>query len=366
MAGQVTLTTPRPAALAPRSTPTGPAVPESAGRWWLAAVLALVGAVGAGLLTGPAGLPVRGIIGDVAGRIPLVHIHSGLSRTDRAILWQLRLPRVVLGGLVGWTLGAAGAAYQGVFRNPLADPYLLGAAAGAGLGATVMIAYSPATSGWPADAIPLAAFVGALAAVGAAYAVGAVTDHHASTATILLAGVAVAAFFTAVQTYIQQQHSQSLHQVYTWILGRLSTAGWHDVLLVLPYVAVSSVVLLGHRRLLDVLRVGDAEAASLGVNTPRTRLVVVAAATLGTAAVVAVSGLIGFVGIIVPHAVRLTAGASYRRVLPLSMLAGASFLILADILARTIASPAEIPIGVVTAFFGAPFFMFVLRRRARS
>jgi iron complex transport system permease protein len=253
-----------------------------------------------------------------------------------------------------------------VFHNPLADPYLLGAAAGAGLGATLVIAYSPGASGWPVDPVPLAAFAGAVAAVAVTYLVATGTDRRVSAATIVLAGVAVAAFFTAVQTFVQQQHSDSLRAVYSWILGRLTTAGWHDVLLVLPYVTLSSAVLLAHRRVLDVLRVGDDEATTLGVRTARTRLVVVGAATLGTAAVVAVSGLIGFVGIIVPHTIRLSAGGSYRRVLPLSMLGGAAFLIAADLLARTIAAPAEIPIGVITAFFGAPFFILILRHRART
>ena len=346
--------------------PVSTVAPARARRWWLAAALAVVGAAAAGILVGPAGLPVRGVVLDVVGRLPLVHVHSGLSSTDRAILWQIRLPRMVLGGLVGWTLAASGAGYQGVFRNPLADPYLLGAAAGAGLGATLVIAYAPRTSGWPVDPIPLAAFAGAIAAVAVSYLVATAADRRAGSATILLAGVAVAAFFTAVQTYIQQQHSATLRDVYSWILGRLTTSGWHDVLLILPYVAVSSGVLWAHRRLLDVLSVGDAEASTLGVDTSRTRLLVVAAATLGTAAAVAVSGLIGFVGIIVPHTVRLGAGASYRRVLPLSMLGGAAFLIAADLIARTVAAPAEVPIGVITAFFGAPFFVLVLRRRSRA
>jgi iron complex transport system permease protein len=164
---------------------------------------------------------------------------------------------------------------------------------------------------------------------------------------------------------VQQQHATTLHDVYSWILGRLTSASWRDVVLVLPYAAVSSAVLLAYRRRLDVLSVGDAEASTLGVHASRTRLVVVGAATLGTAAAVAVTGLIGFVGIIVPHLVRLGAGGSYRRVLPLSMLGGAAFLIGADLLARTVAAPAEVPIGVVTAFFGAPFFLLVLRHRAR-
>ena len=334
-------------------------------RWWVTAALTLVGAAAAGILVGPAGLPVRGVLLAVVGRFPLVHVHSGLSPTDRAILWQIRMPRMVLGGLVGWTLAASGAGYQGVFRNPLADPYLLGAAAGAGLGATLVIAYAPRASGWPVDPVPLAAFAGAVAAVAVSYLVATATDRRAGAATVLLAGLAVAYFFTAVQTYVQQQHSATLRDVYTWILGRLTTSGWHEVWLILPYVVVSSAVLLAHRRLLDVLSVGDDEASTLGVNTVTTRLIVVGAATLGTAAAVAVSGLIGFVGIIVPHTVRLATGPSYRRVLPLSMLGGAAFLIAADLIARTIASPAEIPIGVITAFFGAPFFVLVLHRRSR-
>jgi len=359
------VTTP-PATRVPITSPPATAAPSGSGRWWLAAGLGLVFAVGSGVLIGPAGLAWRGIVLDIVGQLPLVHVHSGLSSTEQAILWQIRMPRVVLGGLVGWMLGAGGAGYQGAFRNPLADPYLLGAAAGAGLGATLVIAYAPATSGWPVDPVPLAAFAGAIGAVAISYLVATAADHRANAATVLLAGVAVAAFFTAVQTYVQQQHSDSLRQVYSWILGRLNTSGWHDVLLVLPYVVLSSAVLLAHRRLLDVLRVGDHEASTLGVDTARTRLIVVGAATLGTAAVVAVSGLIGFVGIIVPHTVRLMAGSSYRRVVPLSMVVGAAFLIVADLLARTVAAPAEIPIGVITAFFGAPFFIVVLRRRVRS
>jgi iron complex transport system permease protein len=173
--------------------------------------------------------------------------------------------------------------------------------------------------------------------------------------------VTVAAFLTAVQTFVQQQNSETIQAVYAWILGRLETAGWHDVLIVLPYVLVSAGLLLWHRRLLDVLAVGDEEASSLGVPVARVRLLVVVAATLGTAAAVALSGLIAFVGIIVPHAVRLLAGTSYRIVLPLSLAFGAGFLVLADLLARSVIAPAELPVGVVTAFFGAPFFALVLR-----
>ncbi len=175
----------------------------------------------------------------------------------------------------------------------------------------------------------------------------------------------MASFFTAVQTYVQQLHADDLRQVYSWILGGLNTVGWREAALILPYVAVSGAALVLHRRLLDVMSLGDEEAESLGIDPTRVRLTVVVAATLGTAAAVAVSGLIGFVGIIVPHTVRLVFGASYRRVLPLSVAFGAAFLILADLLARTIVAPAELPIGIITAFFGAPFFLLVLRSARR-
>jgi len=322
----------------------------------LVATALLLAAVLLGISIGPADVPILTVLGVFVSHLPLLHLHSGASRLDQAIIWQIRLPRVVLAGLVGAMLASGGASYQGVFRNPLADPYLLGVAAGAGLGATIVIVSGPHMT----ELLPLAAFIGAVGAVTVTYLVGANAGLRASGASIVLAGVAVAALLTAVQTYLQQEHSQDLQQVYAWILGSFNVATWSDVLLILPYVTLSAVVLLAHRRLLDVLRVGEDEAGSLGVHATRVRLTIVAAATLGTAAAVAVSGLIGFVGIIVAHTVRLTAGSSYRVVMPVSMIGGAAFLILADLVARTAQAPGEIPIGVVTAFVGAPFFLFVL------
>jgi iron complex transport system permease protein len=279
-------------------------------------------------------------------------------------VWQIRAPRVVLAALVGSTLSIAGASYQGVFRNPLVDPYLLGVAAGAGLGATIVITVNRSgTSTWWIDPLPLAAFIGGLIAVLATYVVGTTGKGERSSTSLVLSGVAVTSLATAAQTFLLQRNSDVVRQVYSWILGRLSSATWSDVRLVIPYVVLSTIALLLHRRLLDVLRVGDDEASALGVNVSRVRLVVVIAATLGTASVVAVSGLIGFVGIIVPHAVRLIVGTSYRVVLPVSLLFGGAFLILADIPGRVLDNPAETPIGVVTAFLGAPFFLLILRAR---
>ncbi|MGI9648094.1 MAG: FecCD family ABC transporter permease [Acidimicrobiia bacterium] len=321
-------------------------------------LLVLTVASAASLVLGPAGVDPWGAIVEVLDRLPLVTLDSGLSEQEAAIVWELRMPRLVLAGLVGATLAGSGAAYQGVFRNPLADPYLLGVAAGAGLGATAAIVFA-----LPSSLIAPLAFAGAVLAVFAAYGLARLGGPRRTGATLILSGVAVAAFFTALQTYLQQQHADTIRQVFSWILGRLGTTGWSDVATLLPYAAVSWVVLIAHRRHLDVMAVGEDEASTLGLNPERVRLVVVAGATLGAAAAVSVSGLIAFVGIIVPHVVRLAAGASFRTLLPLSLLGGAAFLVLADLVARTAQSGGELPIGVVTAFVGAPFFAFILATR---
>jgi len=342
---------------APQETPEVRARGIPAG-WTLAALTFLLGSLLLGLGIGPVRIGPGPIAEAVVAHLPLVHVRSHLSPVEDAIVWQLRAPRVVLAMLVGSMLAVAGSAYQGVFRNPLADPYLLGVAAGAGLGATVAISY---TSARPGELLPLSAFAGATVGVGAAYVLGRSVGGARTTGTLILAGVTVAAFMTAAQTFVQQQRTQNLREVYSWLLGGFGTASWHEVWLAAPYVAASSAVIGAHRRVLDVLSVGDDEAASLGLNVARVRLFLVVAATVGTAAAVAVSGLIGFVGIIVPHTIRLVVSTSYRAVVPLSLLAGGGFLVLTDVLARTLLSPSELPIGVVTAFLGAPFFAVVLR-----
>ncbi len=338
-----------------------PGVAGTSVPWLVAGVVTLGACTMAGLLVGPVRMSPLAVLGWLVDRLPLFHVSSGLDARDATIVAQLRLPRVVLGGLVGAMLSISGASYQAVFRNPLADPYLLGAAAGAGLGATIAV-IGGAASGGSSIVLPFAAFAGAILGVALAYALGRSRLGGRTTTSLVLAGVAVASFLTAVQTYVQQRNTATLRQVYSWILGRLVTTGWSDVVLILPYVLVATAILFGARRLLDVISVGDVEAESLGLNTARLRAVVVVAASLGTAAAVATAGLIGFVGLIVPHAVRMVAGSGYRRVIPLSFLFGASFMIVADLVARTIVAPAELPIGVITAFVGAPFFIVVLRR----
>ncbi|MDP9145015.1 MAG: iron ABC transporter permease [Actinomycetota bacterium] len=314
----------------------------------------------ASLLVGSVDLSPDGVIKALVDRLPLVSADHGLSQVELRLLFELRLPRVVMGGLVGAVLAVAGAGYQGVFRNPLADPYLLGVAAGAGLGATAVIGLGASSA-----AIPPVAFAGGVAAVGATYVLSRTVGGRTTT-SLILAGVAVAAFATAVQTFLLQRSYETLREVYSWILGRLVTVGWGEVWTLFPYAVVAVTALLLHRRLLDVLALGDEEAAGLGVNVVRVRRFVVLAATLATAAAVSVSGLIAFVGIIVPHTIRLLTGWSYRVIIPLSLVYGATFLIVADLGARTLVAPAELPIGVVTAFLGAPFFLLVLRTMRSS
>jgi iron complex transport system permease protein len=329
----------------------------------LAAVL-LLPAMLLAVSVGAAPIPPRAIVSSAAAGLGLPAqsvarwFGAGMDPTQSAILVGYRLPRVLVAALVGGVLALSGASYQGVFRNPLADPYLLGAAAGAGVGATVVIVYLPGAQ----FALPLAAFAGSLGGVLMAYTLGVgLTRGRSGSGTLLLAGVAVASFLTAVQTTIQQAHSESLARVYSWIMGQLGGTEFDQLGLVAPYLALAVAVLIGSAGRLDVLSVGDDEARALGAHPGRTRFVVLAAASLATACVVALSGLIGFVGLVVPHLVRRVAGGSYRVVLPMSLFCGASFLVLADLLARTVLAPTELPIGVVTAFLGAPFFAALLR-----
>ena len=318
----------------------------------------LVAAVG-GLVIGPTSIATSRVVGDVFAHVGIGH--STLTSLQSTIIWQLRAPRMALGLLAGAMLAVAGATYQGVFRNPLADPYLLGVAAGAGLGATfaiVNLSGGLSTPSWT----PLLAFVGAMAAVVTTWLIGG-RSMRSSAATLILAGVAVSSLLTSAQTFLQQQSTGSIARVYIWLLGSLASASWHSVWMVVPYVVVCVAVCVGAGRALDVMSVGEDESRSLGLSVRRVRFVVIAASSLGTAAVVSAVGLIGFVGIIVPHIVRLLVGTSYRRILPISVVFGAAFLVIADTVARTVMAPSELPLGVVTALVGAPVFVVILSLR---
>ena len=326
----------------------------------VAMIVALAAAVVCGLVVGPTSIATARVLGDVLSRVGFGH--TTLTPTQSLIVWQVRAPRMVLGLLAGAMLAVAGGTYQGVFRNPLADPYLLGVAAGAGLGATLAIVDvggGLTTPGWT----PVLAFGGAIVAVTLTWVIGG-RGLRSSTSTLILAGVAVASLFTSTQTFLQQQSStNSIARVYIWLLGSLASASWSSVTLVLPYVVVCVVICVAAGRALDVMSVGEDESRSLGLPVRRVRFIVIAASSLGTAAIVSAVGLIGFVGIIVPHIVRLLVGTSYRRILPISVVFGAAFLVFADTIARTVMAPSELPLGVVTAIVGAPVFVLILSLR---
>ena len=326
-------------------------------RWQItaSAAAALLIACLLGVGFGPVNLDFGSIIRTLLG------LPNGLENEDRTLLLELRLPRVVLGALVGAALATSGAVYQSVFRNPLADPYLLGVASGAGLGATIAIT----NGGGDLHALlPIFAFLGGVLAVAATFLVAG--RLFADPSTLLLAGIAVGSFATAFQTYLQQRNSAALRPVYSWILGELTVANWDVVKWAGFYILIALAVLIRISKVLDALMLSDEEAYSLGVSPQKIRLIAVAAATLATATAVSASGLIGFVGIVVPHLVRgLTKRATNRSLLSIAFV-GAAFLVIADLGARTLLSPAELPIGVITAFVGAPFFLFVLRARNRG
>ncbi len=273
--------------------------------------------------------------------------------SNDVIVWQIRLPRVMMGVLVGASLSVCGGAFQGVFRNPLANPYLLGVASGSALGATLAIVLE-----WPRALIPVSALVLALLAVAATLSLAREGRRFPPT-RLILAGVVVGSVLSAATTALILRGEDRARQVLAYTLGDLGFSGWRDVLTVLPYAALGCGALLLLARALDTLQLGDLTARSLGVPVERLRLIVVVAASVATAGAVAYVGVIGFVGLIVPHMVRLAFGASHRVLLPLSALLGGTLLVYADLLART--SPLS-QVGIVTTLLGGPFFLWLLRR----
>ncbi len=328
---------------------------------WIALLLLLL-ALLLSALVGSVPISIGDLLRLLSGQLP-----PEQAETYTTILLRLRLPRTALMALAGASLAGSGAAYQGLFRNPLADPYLIGVAAGAGLGAVLAM-----TVQWPYSligllAIPAAAFLGGLGSVLAVAALAKnanapLSGGRSASASLLLAGVAVSAFTTALTSMLMLRASGELRRALVWLLGGATLSGWLPVLALLPYVlpGLGALLTLGHA--LNVLQFGEEQAQQLGLPVEKVRRWVIGAATLVTAAAVAFSGIIGFVGLIVPHLVRLLTGSDYRRILPLSMLGGAALLLFADVLARRLLAPQEIPVGVITALAGAPFFLWVLRR----
>ncbi|MCD0163040.1 iron ABC transporter permease [Deinococcus sp. 6YEL10] len=313
-------------------------------------VLLLLSAVVLGTGLGSVNVPP----GEVLGALWRGVTGQELAGND-VIVWQIRLPRVVMGVLVGASLSVCGGAFQGVFRNPLADPYLLGVASGSALGATIAI-----VSGWPRTLIPVTALVLALAAVTCTLAL-AREGRRFPPNRLILAGVVVGSVLSAATTALILRGEDRARQVLAYTLGDLGFSGWPDVLTVLPYAALGGGALLLLARALDTLQLGELTARSLGVPVERLRLITVVAASVATAGAVAYVGVIGFVGLIVPHVVRLLFGPGHRTLLPLSALLGGALLVYADLLART--TPLS-QVGIVTTLLGGPFFLWLLRRQS--
>ena len=276
------------------------------------------------------------------------------------ILFDLRLPRTLLMALAGAGLAGSGAAYQGLFRNPLADPYLIGVASGAGLGAILAMTLGVGSSSPWLPLVPMSAFLGALVTVCGVAMLARVGGSIPST-NLVLAGVAVSSFATSMTSFLMLISTGELRRALVWLLGGASMSGWAPVVAALPYILIGLGVLLTCGHALNVMQFGDEQARQLGLPVGRVRLIVIAAASMATAAAVAFAGIIGFVGLIVPHVVRIVWGGDYRRILPFSFLGGAAFLLLADVLARVLLAPQELPVGILTAMAGAPFFLWVLR-----
>jgi iron complex transport system permease protein len=285
---------------------------------------------------------------------------AGLE-TFSFIISDIRLPRTVLVLLTGAALGGSGTAYQGLFRNPLADPYLIGVASGAGLGAVLAMSINWPYTFWGLLAVPMSAFLFAMLTVLLVYFVARV-GQSVPTTNLILSGVAFSAFATALTSYMIISSQGEVRRALGWLMGGASQNSWQSVLAILPYLVIGLGFLLMNGHALNLLQFGDDQAQQMGLAVMRSKTLLLLAASLATAAAVSFSGIIGFIGLIVPHVMRMWWGADYRRLLPLSIIGGGGFLILADILARTIMRPQELPVGIVTALAGAPFFIWVLRR----
>ncbi|MBO7746563.1 iron ABC transporter permease [Paenibacillus sp. MWE-103] len=327
-----------------------------------AAMLLLLASMVVSLSIGSAGLPLRDVWGILVHQLPGMPDAGGKwDAADIAIVTQLRLSRVVLGMLVGACLALAGAGFQGVLRNPLADPFTLGVASGCSVGAACMIVFGLQTALglWT---VPLVAFVTGMATLfavfGLARARGAMNVE-----TLILSGVVIQAFLGAVVSFLVTLSQNVVNEAMFWLLGSLSARSWSHAKLIAPFLLVGLPVMIRYAQHLNLFAFGERHAAHLGVNVERTKLIVLVVSTLLTAVAVSVAGVVGFVGLVVPHLIRLLVGPDYRIIVPLSALGGGFYLVWADTLARTALSPKEISLGIVTAIIGAPFFAYLLYRR---
>ena len=331
----------------------------------LALGLSLVGVIILATSLGTVAIPFGQVTRMVARRLLGWGAAAGGSPQAEAIILQIRLPRVVTAAVVGSALAAAGTVFQGLLRNPMADPYIIGTSGGAALGATLALILPWQVMWLGFTPVPILAFVGAMSAVLIVYRVARVGPRTPIT-TLLLTGFALSSLMAAVMSFLMLSGTQTLQRVILWTMGGTTASGWAQLRVVTPLVVVGMVLafLLAHD--LNAFLLGEEQAAHLGVNVERRKLALLMVGSLLTAAAVSVSGLVGFVGLVVPHVARLLFGSDHRFLLPASALLGAVFLVLADLVARLLLSPAEIPVGIITALIGAPFFIYLLRRSKRG
>ena len=324
----------------------------------------LAGAVLLAVAVGSVPIPPLTTIRLLAWKLGAVDRPAGIPRSSQVILFQIRLPRVLLAGLVGAALASAGAIFQALFQNAMADPAIIGVSSGAAMGAIVVI-LAGGGAALAGMGVPVAAFLTALATALLVYRLARL-GPAVQVATLLLAGVAVAAIISAAMTLLMTFSGQQIRSIYFWLLGGLGNADWRSVGAALPFVAAGVAFAMGSAGDLNLTALGEERAGQLGVDVERFKRVMLATGSLLTAAAVSVAGVIGFVGLMTPHILRLLVGADHRRLVPASILGGATFMILADLVARTAVSPQEIPVGAVTAILGGPFFLYLLRRERRK
>jgi len=334
-------------------------------RPYMIQLLLLLAALVLSVAAGAVVIPPATILQMLASKLPGVTANPDWPKAFEVIVFQIRLPHTALVALTGAALAASGGAYQGLFRNPLADPYLIGVAAGAGLGAVLAMVLRE--QGWLSGlfVVPLAAFMGAVLTVGVVYLL-AYSHNTESTTTLILAGVAVSSFATALTSYLMLRSQGELRRSMAWLFGGATMNGWEPVMAATPYILLGLAILLTTGHALNVLQFGEEQAGQLGLSVRRAKGLIILSASLVTAAAVAFSGIIGFIGLIIPHVVRILWGADYRRLLPLSLLGGASALLLADLLARLLLAPQELPVGIITSLAGAPFFLWILWRNRKK
>lgn len=338
-------------------------------RWVLIllGLLALTVAVAViAMAMGPSNIGPDKVVLILLSKVPVLgdHIAKTWSQGDENIVLVIRMPRVLLGLLVGASLGLAGVTSQGVFKNPMADPYILGISSGAAMGASLVILIGVGV-GMFSYGIVVGAFVGALAGAFLVFNIARVHNKF-PVETLLLSGIAVSAFFSAVTYFLMYISGHKLNQIVFWVMGALWNASWEDVFILAPFLLIGTAVIYAYARDLNVMLLGEESAAHLGTDVSKVKTILLIASSLLAAAAVSVSGIIGFVGLIIPHMMRLILGPDHRILIPASLLAGAMFLTLADTFARMVMQPAEMPVGIVTAVIGAPFFVYLLARKKRK